>query len=245
MKRYAIAVISVLVLASVWASAETQKKDVDIKAPDGANLKGTYFSPEHPGPAILLLHQCNMDRHAWDGFASDLASAGFHVLTVNYRGYGDSAESTTDAAARRALQPKWPADIDAMFAYLLAQKGVDKSRVAVGGASCGVAQSTNLAVRHHEIKVLIELSGPATDEARAYVAQTPSLAIFGAVSQGDTDYVQGIRDLLAASKNPQSQLHLYPGIEHGAPMFAKNAELEPLIVSWLKTQLMARATGSN
>jgi hypothetical protein len=49
-------------------SAEVQKKDVDIKAPDGVSLKGTYFSAGRPGPAMLLLHQCNMDRHAWDGF---------------------------------------------------------------------------------------------------------------------------------------------------------------------------------
>ena len=80
---------------AVGLSAEVHKKDVDIKAPDGANLKGTYFSAGRPGPAMLLLHQCNMDRHAWDGLAEDLAGNGFNVLTIDFRGFGESGEKAT------------------------------------------------------------------------------------------------------------------------------------------------------
>src|ERR1700682_1514096 len=84
--------------------ADVQKKDVDIKAPDGVNLRGTYFSPGRPGPAMLLLHQCNMDRHAWDGLATDLSDAGFHVLVIDFRGYGESGgERFTDMAQRRPV----------------------------------------------------------------------------------------------------------------------------------------------
>ena len=243
MKRLAITLAAALALAAVGASADIQKKDVDIKAPDNANLKGTYFSPGHAGPAVLLLHQCNMDRHAWDGLANDLASAGFHVLTVDFRGFGDSDGKTTDATARQAMRGKWPADADAMLAYLLKQAGVDKSRLAVGGASCGVTQSSDLAARHHEIKTVIALSGTATEATRSYMAETPGVAIFGAASEGDTNAAKGIRDLLAASKNPRSTIKIYAGTEHGVPMFAKNPELQPLIVSWMKAQLVTqRAT---
>jgi len=127
-------------------SAEVHKKDVDIKAPDGAQLKGTYFSAGRPGPAILLLHQCNMDRHAWDGLAEDLAGNGFHVLTVDFRGFGESGgEKPTDPAQRSAAREKWPGDVDAAYAYLTGQKGVDQAQVAVGGASYGVTQSSDLA----------------------------------------------------------------------------------------------------
>src|SRR5579862_3800021 len=96
MKSLAIAAVVSLSL-SLALAADVQKKDVDIKASDGIVLKASYFSPGRPGPAMLLLHQCNMDRHAWDGLAKDLADAGFHVLTVDYRGYGDSGgEHLTD-----------------------------------------------------------------------------------------------------------------------------------------------------
>jgi dienelactone hydrolase len=221
-------------------SAEVQKKDVDIKAPDGVTLKGTYFSAGRPGPAMLLLHQCNMDRHAWDGLAEDLASNGFQVLTIDFRGFGESGGSkSTDPSERAAARQKWPADVDAAFAYLTKQKGVDQSRIAVGGASCGVTQSSDLAARHHEIRALLLLSGMASDAAKAYLASNASLPVFGAASEGDTGAAKGIQEAVAASKDPKSMVKIYAGTEHGVPMFTKNPDLEPMIVAWLKAQLPA------
>ncbi len=230
--------IAAAVTCVAGLSAEVQKTDVDIKAPDGVNLKATYFSSERPGPAMLLLHQCNMDRHAWDGLAADLAANGFHILAVDYRGFGESGGSkSTDPDTRAANRKKWPEDIDAAYAYLTSQKGVDQTRVAVGGASCGVTQSSDLAVRHHEIRALLLLSGNASDAAKAYIASDPSFPVFGAASEGDTGAANGIRAALAESKDPKSVLKIYAGTEHGVPMFAKNPELEPMIVAWLKAQL--------
>jgi dienelactone hydrolase len=237
MKSLTVALTGILIVA-LGLSAEVQMKDVDIKAPDGANLKGTYFSPGRRGPAILLLHQCNMDRHAWDGLAKDLAASGFHVLAIDYRGYGDSGEHFANQGERRkVVQEKWPSDVDAAYAYLTEQKGVDKTRTAAGGASCGVTQSSNLATRHHEIKALMLLSGVASGEAKSYIANSPGLPVFGAASEGDTDAAKGIKEVLEVSKNPHSTVKLYAGTEHGVPMFAKNSELEPMIVSWLNAQL--------
>ena len=227
--------IAAVLTFAVGLSAEVHKKDVDIKAADGANLKGTYFSAGRPGPAMLLLHQCNMDRHAWDGLAEDLAGNGFNVLTIDFRGFGESGDQSERAAGR----PKWPGDVDAAYAYLTSQKGVDQSRVAVGGASCGVTQSADLAVRHPEIKALMLLSGMASDAAKTYLAGNPSLPVFGAASEGDTGAAKGIQEAVAASKDPKSTVKIYPGTEHGVPMFAKNPELEPMIVTWLKAQLGA------
>jgi dienelactone hydrolase len=181
-----------------------------------------------------------MDRHAWDGLAEDLAGSGFNVLTVDFRGFGESGgEKSKDPAQRAAGRQKWPADVDAAYAYLKSQKGVDQSRVAVGGASCGVTQSSDLAARHPEIRALVLLSGTASDAAKSYIAGNPSLAVFGAASQGDSHAAKGIHDAVAASKDPKSVVKIYGGTEHGVPMFAKNPELEPNIVAWLKAQLPA------
>jgi dienelactone hydrolase len=237
MKAFAIAA-AFLCATSLWA--EVQKQDVDIKSPDGVNLKATYYSPGRPGPAMLLLHQCNMDRHAWDGLAADLAGNGFHVLTVDFRGFGESGGSkSTDPDTRAAVRKRWPVDVDTAYDYLVSQKGVDKSRVAAGGASCGVTQASDLAPRHREISALVLLSGVASESARAYIASSSALPVFGAASEGDKGAADGIREAVGASKNPKSLLKIYPGTEHGVPMFEKNAELEPMIVTWLKAQLPA------
>ena len=171
-----------------------------------------------------------------------VGSGGVHVLTLDFRGYGESGgDKLTDAAQRRAVvQEKWPGDVDAAYAYLISQKGVDKSHIAAGGASCGVTQSSDLAARHHDIKTLLALSGTATDATRTYIAQTPALAIFGAASEGDAGAAKGIKEILDASKNPRSTVKIYAGTEHGVPMFAKNPELEPMIVSWLKGQILPK-----
>jgi dienelactone hydrolase len=186
-----------------------------------------------------------MDRHAWDGLAADLASNGFNVLTIDYRGFGESGGSkSTDPDTRAAERQKWPADVDAAYAYLTSQKGVDQSRIAVGGASCGVTQSSDLAARHHEIRALMVLSGMASDAAKAYLASNASLPVFGAASEGDTNAAKGIRQAVAASKDPKSTVKIYPGTEHGVPMFAKNPDLEPMIVAWLKAQLAPAGAGT-
>lgn len=225
---------------SLGLAAQSQKKDVDVKTQDGSTLKASYYSPGRPGPGILLLHQCNMDRHAWEGLAQDLANNGFHVMTLDFRGFGDSGGGgQTDAAARTAMRQKWPSDVDSAFEYLTAQKGVDKTRLAAGGASCGVTQASDLVARRHEIKSLLLLSGSASDAARAYLTATPAVAVFGAASEGDTNAAKGIKEAVESSKSSRSQLKIYSGTEHGVPMFAKNPELEPMIVSWLKKQLAA------
>ena len=236
MKRLFVALAMVLGCAAALA-AEAQEKDIDIQA-DGTTLKGSYFSPGRPGPGILLLHQCNMDRHAWDGLAHDLANAGFHVLTFDFRGFGESGGN--GGTGRPVMREKWPGDVDAAFAVLKEQKGVDGARLAAGGASCGVTQASDLAARNHEVQALMLLSGMASAAAKEYLTATPSVAVFGAASAGDTNAAKGIQEAVGASKNPHSTVKIYEGTEHGVPMFAKHADLEPMIVSWLKEQVGGR-----
>ncbi len=75
---------------AVVAPAAAQSTDVDLTASDKVNLKATYSSPGRPGPGMLLIHQCNMDRTSWSGMTAALVDAGVHVLTLDLRGFGDS-----------------------------------------------------------------------------------------------------------------------------------------------------------
>jgi len=74
----------------------------------------------------------------------------------------------------------------------------------------------------------------------AHIANTPGLAVFGAAAESDTvtpGVGATIQKAVDGSKNPHSMAKIYAGTEHGLPMFAKNAELEPLIVEWLTARL--------
>ena len=92
-----------------------------------------------------------------------LTAAGIHVLTFDQRGFGDTSGP--------ADQKKTHDDVESAYAFLISRDGVDKNRIAAGGASCGVMYSSGLASRHPDIKTLLLMSGWADDNARAYFAR--------------------------------------------------------------------------
>lgn len=227
--RLVVPLVAAWYLASIGLSAQVQKRDIDLKAGDGVLLKASYSSPGSPGPAILLIHQCNMDRRAWDAFADALATAGFHVLAPDLRGFGGSGRTPTPQ--------KWGSNLDTAFDFLLAQPGVDKDRVAVGGASCGAVEASLLASRNRSVKALVLLSGGA-GAGQGFIAATPSLPVFGAAAERD-DAAAATRAAVEGSKNPHSDLRMSEGREHGVAMFRTNPDLVALIVQWLHDQLSA------
>jgi dienelactone hydrolase len=174
-----------------------------VWSPDGTKLAATYYSGDQPGPGILLLHQCNKDRSSWNTLAERLASAGFHVLTMDYRGYGESGGKRhldLPATDRETLTTKvWPGDVDAAFAYLRAQPGVEQVYGA-GGASCGVNQSIQLSLRHPEVKSLVLLSGNTDRAGRQHLRSksSPPLSI-AAADQASSRSASSARERKAAT----------------------------------------------
>src|SRR5882672_10054829 len=117
-----------LFLAAVPMQGFASQQLVDLTAADGTKLKATYFSTDKLGPGVLLLHQCNRQRKVWDGLAQQLAAAGINVLTLDYRGFGESGGDRFDKlpqdAVTKIIAEKWPGDIDEAFRYLTSEPGV-------------------------------------------------------------------------------------------------------------------------
>jgi dienelactone hydrolase len=230
------------------APARAQTRDVDLKAADGVVLKASYSSPGKPGPGIVLFHQCstNGSRRLWDGLAKDLVAAGFHVMTFDNRGFGETG-------GRLPLPPPPPAggggfrelsgasgfppgDGDAAMAYLLAQPDVDRTRLAAGGSSCGAADAADLAARRRDVKAVLLLSGLPSSSGKAYLATTPSLPVLGIYSEQDFGS-DAMRSAIGASKHPQSTLKMFPGSGHGVELFQQHPDLEAATVKWLQDQV--------
>ena len=239
--RFTAFCVAALLAIVMVAPATAQSTDIDLKASDGVTLKATYTSPGRPGPAMLLIHQCNMDRKSWTGITAELVSAGIHVLTLDLRGFGDSGGEGMSGGFPTLLQ-KSAGDSDMAFEYLATQSGVDRSRMGVGGASCGGMINADLAARKTEVKALMLLSSPPSEAAVKNMASRPSLAVFAAATEDDP-VTRGVADALrgavAGSKHPHSTTKIYEGTEHGLPMFDKNADLEPALLAWLKTELLS------
>ncbi len=73
-----------------------QPRPTQFTGHGGVPLRGdAYGDPAQP--PVVLLHGGGQTRHAWGGTARALAAAGFHVVSIDHRGHGDSG---------------WPEDAD-------------------------------------------------------------------------------------------------------------------------------------
>jgi len=219
--------------------ASDAARTIDLKSPDGIALKASYFPAGGPGPGLLLLHACNRDRSSWNGLATAAAARGFHVIALDYRGYGQSAGTKSDDPQQQQwiADREWPGDIDAAYAWLASQPGVDKARMGAAGASCGVTQAVQLARRHPEVRTVVLLSGGLTANAREFIRDSAWLPIFGAASQGDGGAVESMRWAMGWSRNPTNTFVEYQAAGHGTDMFAVEKELQPKVLAWLETHV--------
>jgi dienelactone hydrolase len=239
--RIALLIIS----APAVAQGRPASRDVTVNAPDGTELKATYYGAAGRGPAVLLLHMCNTTRKSWEALGPQLATAGIHALAVDYRGFGESGGDRFDRLspgdAQRAVTERWPGDIDAAYAFLLAQPGVDKTRIGAAGGSCGVPQAVSLARRHREVRSLALLAGPLDPAGLTFITDTPGLPIFAAAADDDPydDSVPEVmRWLLAISGNPRNTFSGFKDGKHGTEIFGPHPELPKQIVAWYEDTLM-------
>jgi pimeloyl-ACP methyl ester carboxylesterase len=235
-----------LVCCSMLAMPSTAagQTAIDIKAPDGVLLKASYYSAGRPGPGLLLLHACNRDRSSWTGLAKAAAAQGFHVLALDFRGFGESGGPRFENFQQQqgTIENTWPGDVDAAYAWLAAQNGVDKTRMAAAGASCGVNQSVLLARRHPEVRTVVLLSGGVTAPGREFLRESSWLPIFAAASHGDGGAVETMRWALGWSRNKGNKFVEYKAAGHGADMFAVEKGLQPAVLTWLEKNLRNAST---
>ena len=218
---------------------------VDLKAGDGIPLKATYFSAGKEGPGVLLLHQCNKQRKAWDGLATKLAAAGVNVLTLDFRGFGESsgvaAYKLPPEENAKMLAETWPSDVDGAYRYLLQQPGVSHEFIGAGGASCGVHQAVLFAQRHPEVKSLVLLSETTNRFGRQFLRSAAKLPILMAAADDDDDLgvVEAMQWLASTSPNASTRLIHYAVGGHGVDMFVAHPDLPGIIVDWFTATLKA------
>ncbi|HKD18746.1 MAG TPA: alpha/beta fold hydrolase [Thermoanaerobaculia bacterium] len=225
------------------ARASVTGTPVALKAADGTKLAATYYAGDKPGPGILLLHQCNRDRSSWNGLAESLAQEGFHVLTMDYRGFGESGgkrftELTPDEATK-TMNDAFPADVDVAYDYLRAQPGV-QGVMGAGGASCGVNQSIQLSRRHPEVKSLVLLSGNTDRAGRQSLHGKSSPVLMIAAADDDDGIVNVMSWIEASSGNPVNRFVEYKTGGHGTVMFQPHPELPGEIVAWYDATLIGK-----
>ena len=237
---------------------------VDLKAADGTILKASYFAAAKPGPGVLLLHQINRTRKAWDELAGQLAAAGINTLTLDMRGFGESGTPYTKLtdSEKAKVSPMWPSDVDTAFQYLVSQPGVKRDVIGVGGAGWfGVLHSIEVARQHSaEMKSLVLLSGETLQDGLQFLRQASQLPGLFVVADDD-EYpptVEAMELLYITSSSPGKKFVHYSAAQdapwiwyetsaaskvpanggHGTDLFQGHPELPGIIVGWFVTTLI-------
>jgi dienelactone hydrolase len=262
-KHLVLVLLTVATGLVAFAQTSPPSRTVDLKSTDGTVLKATFFPASKPGPGVLLLHQINRDRKSWDSMAAQLAAAGIHSLTLDFRGFGESGtrlENLSDAE-RSKYRRAWPDDVDAALAYLSSQPGIGHNPIGVGGAGwLGVLYSVDAARRHpEEVKSLVLMSGETAREGLQFLhqaSQLPELFVFS-----DADEYPPTQDamklLYVTASSPSKKLVHYSEADdapwrwyedssgkvtarggHGTDMFYIHPELSEIIVRWFLTTLI-------
>ena len=129
------------------AAAGLPVEDVTLSTRDGVGIHGWFVpgrpAPESRRPITLLFFHGNAENI---GGCLDLAAraraAGFNLLLLDYRGYGESQGRPTEQGIYR--------DGEAALDYLGSRAGVDPDRIVVWGRSIGAAVAVRLAARGTE-----------------------------------------------------------------------------------------------
>jgi len=145
---FAFALLTILGLAGAWlvgsvlmrpspshvAAAVAPARDLHLRATDGLDIAATYWPGRRSdAPAVLLLHGNGASRGTEASTASWLWRQGFAVLTIDFRGHGESASAQHSFGLFEAR------DAAAAFAWLKQrQRGAP---VAVVGVSLGGASA--------------------------------------------------------------------------------------------------------
>jgi uncharacterized protein len=114
---------------------------------EAARLHGLFFRAKAPQGALLYFHGNGGDLSEWGDIAPDLVSRGYHVLMVDYRGYGKSVGARTQATLLA----------DALIAYDSLRAAVSSTLpVAVFGRSLGTGLASYVASQRPVDRLLLE-----------------------------------------------------------------------------------------
>jgi len=129
---------------------------------DGVRLVGWLMGHDSAAPWILIFHgnAGNIGDGGRPEHYARLRGLGVNVLTFDYRGYGESEGTATEAGLYR--------DADAAFGFLRDSLQVPPKRIVIFGHSLGSAVAVDLASRVDAAGLIVEGAFTSAPDAAAY-----------------------------------------------------------------------------
>jgi alpha-beta hydrolase superfamily lysophospholipase len=240
--RRAFLLVAILAAAASTAGATTQAAtqraehscirggELWFKAADGTKLVGHRFGKGTT--AVILGHQSRGDLCEWLPYARRLASTGYFVFAIDFRGHGFSQHRTGNAANRLA------ADLTAATREV---RKLGKRKVFLVGASMGgIASLVAGANVKPPVDGVVSISAPARFRGMDAVASAPRLRVpvlYVAAESDDNagyDFSKDAEAMHAATVSTDKGLEVLPGALHGVGLVAGSTRAKTLIETFLR-----------
>lgn len=122
-------------------------QEISITTPDGETLNALLFSPVDSSKGLILyFHGNSGSLKRWGGIAAPLTAYNFHVLVVDYRGYGKSTGKPDEQGLYADAQAVWQ----------WAQSALAPPRLVIYGRSLGSAVASYLASKTNPDLLILE-----------------------------------------------------------------------------------------
>ena len=224
----------------------SEKHAIKFESAGKVEIFGKYLAPPKPGsPAVLLLHQWQSSRKAYDAFGEQMQGKGFAVLAIDGRGFGESVKTTDgetipvsrDDEAVAAMKT----DVAKAVEWLAKQPDIDPKRIGIVGASYGSSIGLMHAAENKDIKAMALLSPglnyfgnmPTEPAIKSYGDR----ALLMVAAEDDKAATNTVKKLKEAGANDKYEVKIYPRGGHGTAMFVLKTGVEDLLEDFFKKNL--------
>jgi pimeloyl-ACP methyl ester carboxylesterase len=199
-----------VIIALLLAGASAAQKTVSFPAQDGGVIYADVYG--NGDRAVVLAHGGRFNKQSWSEQARTLASAGFRVLAIDFRGYGKSRGPGDSDPLSAPLQ----LDVLAAVRYLR-ETGAQSVSVVGGSMGAAAAGDASIASRPGEIDRLVLLGG-APDGPAENLKSATLFIVARDDSSGDGPRLPRIQQQYQKAPEPK-ELIILDGSAHAQYLF--------------------------
>jgi pimeloyl-ACP methyl ester carboxylesterase len=189
---------------------EAQER-VSFPTSDGGMVSGDLYGQD--GPAVLLAHGGRFNKESWAPQARALTEAGFRVLAIDFRGYGES----TGPGQSYPISAPLHLDVLAGVRYL---RRTGATTVSVLGGSMGgrAAADASIAAEPGEVDRVVLLAATAGGPPEEIKGRKLFITARDDTTASGTPRLITIRQQYERSRNPK-ELVILEGSAHAQYLF--------------------------
>ncbi len=182
---------------------------VTLTTSDKVELDGWFLPVEQARGVILFCHgNAGNISHRLDSLLL-FHRLGYSVLIFDYRGYGRSKGSPTEAGTYR--------DAEAAWQYLVKERHIDPGRIVFFGRSLGAAVAAQLATIHPPGALILESCFTSVPDMAAKLYPLLPVRLLSRLHYNVVDYLQQISCPLLVIHSPDDEIIPF---SHGEKLFA-------------------------